>query len=58
MHAAVTVSDTGTMANQMVTIKKDPSSNRLKNFWVNLDDKTKRDFFGSRLEKAYRLCRE
>ncbi|CAL9235489.1 unnamed protein product [Arabidopsis halleri] len=44
MHAAVTVSDTGTMANQIVTIEKDPSFDRLKNFWVNLDDKTKREF--------------
>ncbi|CAH8264687.1 unnamed protein product [Arabidopsis lyrata] len=44
MHAAVTVSDTGTMANQIATIEKDPSFDRLKNFWVNLDDKTKREF--------------
>jgi len=43
MHAAVTVSDTGTMANRMVTIKKDPSFDLLKTFWVNLDDKTKRE---------------
>ncbi|CAH8264686.1 unnamed protein product [Arabidopsis lyrata] len=42
-NAAVTVSETSSMDNQMLLIKKDPS-NQLKYFWVNLDDKTKRDF--------------
>ncbi|EFH55744.1 hypothetical protein ARALYDRAFT_902505 [Arabidopsis lyrata subsp. lyrata] len=72
MQAPVTVSDhTGTTANQMVTIKKDPSFDRLKNFWVKLDDKTKRGFLvvdfrnliayienkhGTQVKKHFQLC--
>ncbi|KAL1207326.1 hypothetical protein V5N11_029545 [Cardamine amara subsp. amara] len=45
--AVVTYSGTSTKANQMVLIEKehseaDTSFDQLKNFWVNLDDKTKR----------------
>ncbi|AEC08939.1 ubiquitin carboxyl-terminal hydrolase-like protein, putative (DUF627 and DUF629) [Arabidopsis thaliana] len=69
-NAVVTVSETSTMANQMVLKKKNPFQ-QLKFFWVNLDDKTKRDFlvvdfrklieyiqneYGKEVKRYFRKC--
>ncbi|XP_010509781.1 PREDICTED: uncharacterized protein LOC104786142 [Camelina sativa] len=35
---------TRTTGNQMESTEKDPSFDQLKNFWANLDDKTKKEF--------------
>ncbi|EOA26349.1 hypothetical protein CARUB_v10022731mg [Capsella rubella] len=53
MHQTVTapVPATRTMANQKELGKEDPSFNRLKNIWVKLDDKTKREFLVVGFEK-------
>lgn len=70
-NEALTVSDTCIMANPVESGKKDPSVDRLKNFWVKLNEKTKREFlvvdsrklidyiqnkYGNEVKESFRKC--